>query len=199
MRLWIDDHQIETDGAATILEAALSAGIHIPTLCHHPALEPFGSCRLCTVEIEKEGKKRFVTACNYPVEEGLVVRTATPAVLNLRRMVVELLFARCSKEESIQKLAGEYGIREPRFLPEAERCILCGLCCRVCAELVGVFAINFQNRGTERDVDAPYGELSEDCIACGACSMVCPTSAISEQKNIFPLTADDCLDRKSVV
>ena len=96
--LWIDDHQIETDGAATILEAALSAGIHIPTLCHHPALEPFGSCRLCTVEIEKEGKKRFVTACNYPVEEGLVVRTATPAVLNLRRMVVELLFARCSKE-----------------------------------------------------------------------------------------------------
>ncbi len=191
MKIRIDDQQIETKDSCTILQAALSAGIQIPTLCHHPALEPFGSCRLCTVEIEKEGRKRFVTACNYPIEEGLVVRTATPAVLNLRRMIVELFLARCPNETRIQKLAEEHGISEPRFKLEDDRCILCGLCCRVCAEQVGVFAINFQNRGAERDVDTPYGELSEDCIACGACSMVCPTSAISEQRNIFPLTADD--------
>ena len=193
MRFWIDDQQLEAQTSSTILEAALSAGIKIPTLCHHPALESYGSCRLCTVEIEKNGKKRFVTACNYPIEDGLVVRTATPAVLDIRRMIAELLLSRCPKEKQIQDLAREYGVIEPRFKLEEEKCILCGLCCRVCGEMVGVFAINFQNRGTERDVDAPYGELSEDCIACGACSMVCPTSAISEQKNIFPLTADDCL------
>ena len=83
MRFWIDDQQIEAQTTITILEAALSAGIRIPTLCHHPALESYGSCRLCTVEIEKNGKKRFVTSCNYPVEDGLVVRTATPAVLDI--------------------------------------------------------------------------------------------------------------------
>lgn len=193
MKIQIDDQQIETEDCGTILEAALSAGFRIPTLCHHPALEPFGSCRLCTVEIEKEGRKKFVTACNYPLEEGLVVRTATPAVLNLRRMIIELFLARCPGEKRIQELAEEHGISEPRFKLEDDRCILCGLCCRVCAELVGVFAINFQNRGAERDVDAPYGEFSEDCIACGACSMVCPTSAIKEQKNIFPLTEDDSI------
>jgi len=192
LRFWIDDLQIETETPRTILEAALSVGIRIPTLCHHPALEPFGSCRLCTVEIEKAGRKRFVTACNYPIEEGLVVRTATPAVQDIRRMIMELFLARCPGEKRIQDLAKEHGITEPRFRLENEKCILCGLCCRVCAELVGVFAINFQNRGTEREVNAPYGELSEDCIACGACLMVCPTSAISDQGNIFPLSPGDC-------
>ncbi len=193
MRFWIDDQQIEAQTSGTILEAALSAGIIIPTLCHHPALESYGSCRLCTVEIEKNGKKRFVTACNYPIEDDLVVRTATPAVLDIRRMIAELLLSRCPKEKQIQDLAREYGVIEPRFKLEEEKCILCGLCCRVCGEMVGVFAINFQNRGTERSVGAPYEELSEDCIACGACSLVCPTSAISAQKNIFPLTAEDII------
>ena len=193
MRFWIDDQQLEAQTSSTILEAALSAGIKIPTLCHHPALESYGSCRLCTVEIEKNGKKRFVTACNYPIEDGLVVRTATPAVLDIRRMIAELLLSRCPKEKQIQDLAREYGVIEPRFKLEEEKCILCGLCCRVCGEMVGVFAINFQNRGTERSVGAPYGELSEDCIACGACSLVCPTSAISAQRNIFPLTAEDII------
>ena len=193
MRFWIDDQQLEAQTSSTILEAALSAGIKIPTLCHHPALESYGSCRLCTVEIEKNGKKRFVTACNYPIEDGLVVRTATPAVLDIRRMIAELLLSRCPKEKQIQDLAREYGVIEPRFKLEEEKCILCGLCCRVCGEMVGVFAINFQNRGTERSVGAPYGELSKDCIACGACSLVCPTSAISAQRNIFPLTAEDII------
>ena len=192
MKLWIDDQLIEKETSCTILEAALSIGVRIPTLCHHSALEPFGSCRLCTVEIEKDGRKRFVTACNYPVEEGLVVRTATPEVQKIRRMIAELFFARCPEEKQIQDLAKEYGITESRFKLEDERCILCGLCCRVCGEMVGLFAINFQNRGIDRSVDAPYGELSEDCIACGACYMVCPTSAIAAQRNIFPLTPEDC-------
>ena len=171
----------------TVLEAAKQCGIPIPTLCHHPALEPYGSCRLCTVQIEKSGKKRFVTACNYPLEEGLVVDTCSAEVAVIRKMILELLLARCPGEKRIQELAGEYGVAESRFILEDEDCILCGLCHRVCGELVGVSAINAQSRGVLRDVDTPYGELSEDCIACGACALVCPTSSALKRENIYAL------------
>ena len=197
MKIMIDGHEIETEAKgspATILEAARQAGIHIPTLCHHPALKPYGSCRLCTVQIEKNGRKTFVTACNYPVEEGLVVNTRSPEVLDIRKMILELLIARCPQEKKLQELAGEYGIFKPRFLQEDKNCILCGLCYRICEEMVGVSAINAQNRGVSRDVDTPYGELSEDCIACGACALVCPTKSILERKNIYPLSCDDIKD-----
>jgi coenzyme F420-reducing hydrogenase beta subunit len=194
LKINLDGHEIETDdegGSVTILEAARQSGIHIPTLCHHPSLEAYGSCRLCTVQIVKNGRKKFVTACNYPVEDGLVVNTCTQEILDIRKMILELLIARCPQEKRLQEMAGEYGIFKPRFLPEDKNCILCGLCYRVCEELVGVCAINAQNRGVSRDVDTPYGELSEDCIACGACALVCPTRSISERKNIFPLSSAD--------
>ncbi len=191
LKLKIDDHPIETDEAGTLLEAARGAGIHIPTLCYHPALEPYGACRLCSVEIEKNGRRRIVTACNYPVEDGLVVRTNSPEIIDIRKMIVELLLARCPKEGRIQELAREYGIDEPRFKLEDESCILCGLCTRICEELVGVSAINSINRGVERRVDAPYRDLSEDCIGCGSCALVCPTNAIKGMKNIFPTTSED--------
>ncbi len=190
----IDGHEIETDSKscpATILEAARLAGINIPTLCHHPSLKPYGSCRLCTVQIEKNGRKKFVTACNYPVEEGLVVNTCSAEVADIRKMILELLLARCPQEKRLQELAREYGIFKPRFMREDKNCILCGLCYRVCEELVGVSAINAQNRGVFRDVDTPYGELSEDCIGCGACALVCPTSSILERKNIYPVSSAD--------
>ena len=143
------------------------------------------------MQIVKNGRKKFVTACNYPVEEGLVVNTRSPEVADIRKMILELLIARCPQEKRLQELAGEYGIFKPRFLPEDKNCILCGLCYRVCEELVGVSAINAQNRGVSRDVDTPYGELSEDCIACGACALVCPTKSILERKNIYPLSSAD--------
>lgn len=181
----------------TILDAAKQSGIDIPTLCHHPALEPYGSCRLCTVEVEKKGRKRFVTACNYPLEEGLVVETGSEGVLAIRRMILELLAARCPGERGIQDLALEYGVTRPRFLLEDESCILCGLCHRVCSDLVGVSAINAQNRGVLRDVDTPYGQLSEDCIACGACALVCPTSSATMRENIYPLLPSDIIEIES--
>jgi coenzyme F420-reducing hydrogenase beta subunit len=189
----IDGQEIEMDaeGTATIMEAAELAGIHIPTLCYHPSLEPYGSCRLCTVQIEKEGQKKFVTACNYPVEEGIVVNTSSAEVADIRKMILELLLARCPNERRIQELAREYGIIKTRLKVEDKNCILCGLCHRVCQELVGVSAINAQSRGIFRDVDTPYGELSEDCIGCGACALVCPTHSIAVRKNIYPLTPAD--------
>jgi coenzyme F420-reducing hydrogenase beta subunit/ferredoxin len=194
LRLMIDGQEIEIDAEgcpATVLEAAKLAGIHIPTLCHHPSLEPYGSCRMCTVQIVRDGRKKFVTACNYPVEEGLVVNTSSAEVADIRKMILELLLARCPNERRIQELAREYGITKTRLSVEDRNCTLCGLCHRVCQELVRVSAINAQSRGIFRDVDTPYGELSEDCIGCGACALVCPTHSISERKNIYPLTPAD--------
>ncbi|MDQ1260866.1 MAG: hypothetical protein QG575_47 [Euryarchaeota archaeon] len=194
LKIVIDGHEIETaakGGPSTILEAARLTGIHIPTLCHHPSLQAYGSCRLCTVQIVKNGRKKFVTACNYPVEDGLIVNTCTQEIADIRRMILELLIARCPQEKRLQEMAGEYRIFKPRFTLEDKNCILCGLCYRVCEELVGVAAINAQNRGVSREVDTPYGELSEDCIACGACVLVCPTKSILERKNIYPLSSVD--------
>ena len=197
LKIKIDGIEMEIDEKGcptTILEAARLAGIHIPTLCHHPSLEPYGSCRLCTVKIERNGKERFVTACNYPLEDGLVVDTCSADVTSIKKMILELLLARCPEEKRIQEMAKEYGIIRPRFLPEDKGCILCGLCHRVCEELVGVSAINVQNRGTIRDVDTPYRELSEDCIGCGACALVCPTNSLRDRRNIYPITPAEIIE-----
>ena len=189
--LRIDGRDIEADDDKTLLEAAKDAGIFIPTLCHHPALTPIGACRLCSVEIEKNGRKKVVTSCNYPAEEGLAVKTSSPDLFSLRSMIIELLLARSPGEEKIVGLASVYGISSPRFKLADESCILCGLCTRVCQELVGVSAISPILRGVERAVDAPYRDFSEDCMACGACALVCPTAAIKKMKHIYPLTSEE--------
>ncbi|MCD6202887.1 MAG: (2Fe-2S)-binding protein, partial [Methanophagales archaeon] len=193
MKITIDGKEVDAEPGQTILEVARINGIHIPTLCYHPALKPFGACRLCSVEIERHGRKRVVTACNYPVEDGLEVRTNSPEIIEIRKMLIELLLARCPEEKRIQELAREYGVAEPRsrFTLENEHCILCGLCARVCEELVGVSAINFISRGVERKVGTPYEELSDDCIGCGSCALVCPTEAIRLNRCIYPTTPED--------
>jgi len=193
MKITIDGKEVDAEPGQTILEVARINGIHIPTLCYHPALKPFGACRLCSVEIERHGRKRVVTACNYPVEDGLEVRTNSPEIIEIRKMLIELLLARCPEEKRIQELAREYGVAEPRsrFTLENEHCILCGLCARVCEELVGVSAINFIGRGVERKVGTPYEELSDDCIGCGSCALVCPTEAIRLNRCIYPTTPED--------
>jgi coenzyme F420-reducing hydrogenase beta subunit len=192
--LKIDDKEVKAKEGATILEAAKEVGIDIPTLCYNKALSPFGACRVCSVEIvDKRGRKRIVTSCNYPVEEGLAVYTKSEKVLKTRKLLVELLLARCPKVKKIQDLAREYGVQKPSFWIEdsEEDCVLCGLCTRVCDELVGVYAINFANRGVKREVTAPYHKFSDDCIGCGACAIVCPTKSKKIRVNTYPTLPED--------
>jgi coenzyme F420-reducing hydrogenase beta subunit len=192
--LRIDDKEVKAAEGATILDVARKLGIDIPTLCYSSALEPFGACRLCSVEIvDKRGRKRIVTSCNYPVEEGLTVYTKSDKVLKTRRVLLELLLARCPKVKKIQDMAREYGVQKPRFWinDEEEDCILCGLCARVCEERIGLSSINFAKRGVEREVTAPYHEFSDDCIGCGACAIICPTKSKRTRINTYPTLADD--------
>lgn len=192
--LKIDGKEVKATEGATILDVARNIGIEIPTLCYNSALEPFGSCRVCSVEItDARGRKKVVTSCNYPVKEGLEVSTKSEKVLKTRKLLLELLLARCPKVKKIQDLAREYGVEKPRFWIEdvEEDCILCGLCTRVCQERIGVYAINFANRGVEREVTAPYHSFSDDCIGCGACAIVCPTNSRRIQVNTYPTLAED--------
>jgi bidirectional [NiFe] hydrogenase diaphorase subunit len=177
----IDGQIIEVEKGTNLLEAARRLGLRIPTLCYHEALEPYGACRLCQVEVVSRGRSRVRTACEYPVlREGEVVHTHSEPVLKIRRLVVELLLARCPDVPILRELADELGMREVRFrtLGEPSQCILCGLCVRVCNEVLGCNAISFAGRGVGRRVSTPYAVNSERCIGCGACAQVCPTGVI---------------------
>jgi bidirectional [NiFe] hydrogenase diaphorase subunit len=164
----------------TVLDAARRAGIDIPALCSHDALEPYGACRLCIVEVTERGKKRskVVASCLYPVKEGLDVRTGTAKIVKLRKFLIELLLARSPETPYVRELAARYGVTKTRFLHPNDPCILCGLCVRVCAEVVGANAIGFSQRGITRRIDSPFGMDHSRCVACGACTYVCPTGAI---------------------
>ncbi len=178
--LTIDGNTVLAQEDETILEVARREGIDIPTLCYHPAVEPYGACRMCTVAVTQRGRTRLETSCTVPVREGMVVDTHTPEVYRVRQTLMGLFLSRCPSVPALQELAAEYGVTEPPYptdTPE-EKCILCGLCVRVCQDVVGAKAINFSQRGVERRVGPPFLEKTESCIACGACTIVCPTGAI---------------------
>ena len=201
INLTIDDKKIEAPDGATVLEAARLARIDIPTLCHDPRMKPFGACRLCIVEIG--GLPRPVTSCTTPATEGMVVVTTNSKLERLRKTTVELLLSDhpndcmvCIQagQCSLQELAYRYGLRKNRFdgavrqhnrvdsnpfiMREQDKCVLCGLCVRVCDEVQGVAAIGFANRGFESDICPPF-KKDLDCEFCGQCVSVCPTGALS--------------------
>ncbi|MBI9105994.1 MAG: (2Fe-2S)-binding protein [Spirochaetales bacterium] len=182
----IDGRKIRVPQGTTILKAAAMLEIRIPTLCHHEELSPSGSCRLCIVEIsnpsQNPDRSWIDSACVCPASEGLNIKTHSPRVLKERKLIIELLLSRAPDSQQIMKLALENGITKPRFTAADEgksNCILCGLCMRVCNELIKAEAIGFSGRGIKKEVVSPFKIAGDLCIGCKACEAVCPTGVIN--------------------
>lgn len=176
IRLQIDGKDVAAREGMTILEAAQTVGIVIPTLCHYEKLEPYGACRICTVEIEAQGRKNLAAACLYPVEPGLVVTTRSESIDEIRKMILELLLAHAPGAPALQELAKEYGASDGGFEKEPSFCILCGLCVRYCAEVKKANAVTFVDQGSRREINFVPEVASRECWSCKECFPLCPTS-----------------------
>jgi len=176
IRLQIDGKEVLAREGATVLEAARSAGISIPTLCYHEKLEPFGGCRICIVEAEVSGSTKLVVSCVYPVEENLVVRTRSQKVDRIRKTLLELLLSSAPDSPQLRELAGEYGADRDRLEKEASFCIHCGLCVRYCAEVKKKNAVGFIGRGIQKEISFIPEIASKECNNCKECFPLCPTS-----------------------
>lgn len=182
--LKIDDREVKAKEGMTILEAAKQAGIEIPTLCYHEEMEPYGACRICSVEIKKGGRTRIVAACCYPAEEGLEVRTNSPKIKKIRKTILELAAVTAGEDAAgkFRELASKYNADLSRFssrVPvELMKCVLCGLCIRRCKEANWEGAIGFIGRGVNKRV-VLFPEKAGLCSTCNYCYHVCPTGRIT--------------------
>jgi len=208
VELTINSIKVKAEEGMTILDAAKSVGIKIPTLCHMKNLFPTGACRLCVVEVD--GMRGLTPSCAYPVSEGMNVQTNSSRVRRARKTIVELLIENhpqdclvCVRNKNceLQDLSETYSVREHRYIGEKKdhaidissasmerdpaKCILCGRCVRVCNEIQKVGAIDFTNRGFRNNVTTPYnkGLNVSDCILCGQCIIACPTAALREKSH----------------
>lgn len=211
--LYINGKECEFTDEPNILEVIRKAGFDVPTFCYRPDLKPFGSCRMCVVEVEyPNGRVMVNSSCTMPPEAGIKVSTNTARVRKIRKTVLELLLANhdrecttCDKSGNcdLQKYAEEYGIRQiryPKLKPEdmktiddmnpsikrdPNKCILCGACVRACQEFQGHAVLGFANRGSKTVVQPLNGKkLAEvDCVFCGQCQAVCPTGALTIKTN----------------
>jgi len=192
--LQIDGKEVGASEGMTLLEAARSAGIEIPTLCHHEKLEPYGACRLCIVEIEDRGRTRLVVSCVYLAQNGLTVRTRSEKIDRIRKTILELLLAHAPDAAELQKLAEEYGADRDRFEKESMFCIHCGLCVRYCAEVKKKHAVGFIDRGIRKEISFVPEIAAKECNDCKECFPLCPTSYLQAafvltQSLAFPSSA----------
>jgi len=210
VNITINGQEITTEAGRSILEAAREAGIDIPTLCDHPALQPIGACRMCLVEIA--GQRGLQPACTSQVVEGMEVQTESSAVVEARKFILQLLFAernhfcmycQMSGNCELQDLAYRYGLdhwtyeraypklevdsSHPYFILDHNRCVLCQRCVRACDEIAGNHTLGVRERGINSmicaDLNVPLGESS--CISCGTCVQVCPTGALLDRKSAY--------------
>jgi len=206
IKLTINGKDVGAPAGSTILQAAENSGISIPRLCYDPELSPMGQCRLCVVEVE--GNPLLPASCVTPVTPGMVVHTESPAVIEARRTILELLIANhpldcmtCDKmgDCRLAEYAYQYGVKDSRFVGERHnyaveesnpfiirdmnKCIQCGACVRACEEMTGQDNLAYMNRGYHRKVttagDVDY--INSDCVFCGQCVAVCPTGALVEK------------------
>jgi NADH dehydrogenase/NADH:ubiquinone oxidoreductase subunit G len=178
VHLNIDGKPVAAKPEMTVLDAAHNAGISIPTVCHNEKLQPFGGCRLCTVEAEAGGRTTMVAACVYPVQENLVVRTRTEKLSAIRKVLLEQLMAYAPESPVLLELAQAYHADPNRFPKEPSFCILCGLCVRYCAEVKQKHAVGFIDRGPTREISFLPEIAMKECWDCKECFPLCPTSAL---------------------
>jgi formate dehydrogenase major subunit len=206
--LTIDGQTVSVPAGTSVMAAAAQAGTQIPKLCATDSLEPFGSCRLCLVEIE--GRRGTPASCTTPAETGMVVHTQNDRLAKLRRGVMELyisdhpldcLTCAANGDCELQDMAGAVGLREvrygyggenhihdgkdesnPYFTYDASKCIVCNRCVRACEEVQGTFALTIAGRGFESRV-APGNTdfFGSECVSCGACVQACPTATLTEK------------------
>lgn len=208
VKIKIDSQEIEVPSNFTIMQAAETIGIKIPSLCYHPRLSIAGSCRVCIVKVK--GSNYYVPSCSTKVEEGMEIEANSPEIREARRDIVELILDDHPKECQIcdrdgrcelQNLAYSLGVRNRYFegkrkshplenssksvVRDAEKCILCGRCIRVCKEIQGVYNLEQQKRGVNTVVTPAFEANMDDsvCIQCGQCINVCPTAAFLEKKH----------------
>ena len=174
----IDGEVVKAAEGMTILEAAQSAGISIPTLCHHEKLEPFGACRLCIVEVQVGDWTKRVVSCVYTVEENLIVRTRSEKIDKIRKMILELQLCHAPDSPELLAYAEEYGADKDRFEKEASFCIHCGLCVRYCAEVKQKNAVGFVDRGIRKEICFIPDIAAKECWDCKECFPLCPTEAL---------------------
>ena len=211
VNLTIDGKSIQVPDGTTVLRAAEAAGAHIPTLCDHPQLSPYGGCRLCLVEVE--GARTPQPACTLPVNNNMVVHTDTERLRKARKFVLTLLFSErnhfcpycqvsggdCELQNAayheemtywpLQPNWQTYSVdaTHPYFILDNNRCILCRRCVRACGEMVGNFTLGFEERGAKSflvaDYGVPLGESS--CVSCGTCVQICPTGALIDRQSAY--------------
>ena len=174
----IDGKEVKAREGMTVLEAAQSAGISIPTLCHHEKLEPFGGCRLCIVEVRVGDWTKRVVSCVYTVEENLIVTTRSEKIDKIRKMILELQLCHAPDSPQLLELANEYGADKNRFEQEASFCIHCGLCVRYCAEVKKKDAVGFVDRGIRKEICFIPEIAARECWDCKECFPLCPTEAL---------------------
>jgi len=209
VNLTINGIQYEVPGNLTVLEAARTVGIDIPTLCFLKDINEVGACRVCVVEVE--GARALQASCVLPVREGMVVNTNNIRVRKARKNTVELLLANHNRECTtcvrsnnceLQTVSQELGIRtigyegekreasyddlSPSIVRDSSKCILCGRCISACKNVQGIGILDFQNRGFNTTVGPAFDMSMKDvpCIYCGQCMVVCPVGALTEKSSI---------------
>jgi formate dehydrogenase major subunit len=224
VNITINDKKLQVPEGTTVLRAAESAGIEIPTLCDHPELTPYGGCRLCVVEVE--GARTLQTSCTLPVYENMVVKTHTDKVNEARKFILNMIFSDRNHfcpycqvsggDCELQNAAYDQGMTHwalqpnwqsfevdashPYIIIDHNRCILCRRCVRACDEHAGNFTLGFEERGAKSilmaDIGVPLGEST--CVSCGACVQVCPTGAIIDRWSAYRGHVEDTQQTKSI-